>query len=789
MEGKAAAGMQAGVKKGFGTSAVYFTAISSILGAILFLRLGFATGTLGFWGVIFIILLGHLITIPTALAISELATNTRVEGGGEYFIMSRSFGLKIGSTIGITLFLSQAISIAFYTIAFAEAFQPLYDWWLGQFGWELPRQAVSVPTLLILASLMLMRGSGSGLKMLYAVNAVLLVSLVMFFMGNEVAPSAAAVEMLPQIPDMIVSPWESVAGYSSAPIESLAPAIQAAPQVQSPLDNFGFFNDNLFFIIFAICFPAFTGMTAGVGLSGNLRNPGRSIPVGTMAATITGLVVYCAVAWKFSVSATPADLVGDQLIMSRIALFGAVVIPLGLAACTSSSAIGAMMVAPRTLQAIARDRIFPFRRLNIFLARGKGKDYEPVNASVLTFLFALVFVVLGDVDTVAGIITMFFLITYGCLCLISFLHHFGSSPSYRPRFRSKWFISLVGFILSIWVMFKINSLYTVIAYAVIILIYLFVEYENKDKKGLVNIFKGAIFQLNRQLQVYMQKNRESLDKDEWRPAAVCISSHSFERPKVLDLMKWISYQHGFGTYFHFVEGYFSRQTHLESEQILANLIDCRKGEDCNRLYIDTMISPSYTSAIAQVIQAPSISGMENNMAVFEYDKGQPAELNRILENVNLVRAGDFDICIFAISKREIRTDKDIHVWIKDADEKNVNFMILLGFIILNHPDWKKSRIKIFITSPKSEMEQFKLELQDRIASGRLPITLTNIVIVPLSADTSLSGAVEKHSHDAGLTIIGFHDGIIKHDPVSFFTGFDGIGDILFVNSSQEKDII
>ncbi len=102
--------------KKFGTAPVFFTAISTILGAVLFLRFGFAVGTLGFWGVALVIILGHIITIPTALAISEIATNKRVEGGGEYFIISRSFGLNIGATIGIALFMSQAISIAFYVI-------------------------------------------------------------------------------------------------------------------------------------------------------------------------------------------------------------------------------------------------------------------------------------------------------------------------------------------------------------------------------------------------------------------------------------------------------------------------------------------------------------------------------------------------------------------------------------------------------------------------------------------------------------------------------------------------
>ena len=113
--------------KGFGTAPVFFTAISTILGAILFLRFGYAVGTIGFWGVLGIILLGHLVTIPTALAISEIATNKRVEGGGEYFIISRSFGLNIGATIGIALYMSQAISVAFYIIAFTEAFEFLFN--------------------------------------------------------------------------------------------------------------------------------------------------------------------------------------------------------------------------------------------------------------------------------------------------------------------------------------------------------------------------------------------------------------------------------------------------------------------------------------------------------------------------------------------------------------------------------------------------------------------------------------------------------------------------------------
>ena len=738
-------------KKSFGTAAVYLTAISSILGAILFLRFGYATGVLGFWGAIGIILLGHMITIPTALAISELSTNTRVEGGGEYFIISRSFGLKIGSTIGIALFLSQTISIAFYTIAFAESFQFLFDWCLSAFNFVLPRQVISVPAIVILSFFILKKGTGSGMKLLYIVTAILVISLLLFAFGK--------------------------------PIEKLDDPTYIIG------NNFGFTNKNQFFIIFAICFPAFTGMTAGVGLSGDLRNPSKSIPLGTILGTLTGLLVYVFVVWKLALCASQDDLATNQLIMSRIAIFGAVIIPIGLAASTSTSALSAMMVAPRTLQAIANDNMLPSTRIRQFLGKGVGDTNEPRNASIVVYVIATVFILLGDVNTVAGIISVFFMITYGTLCLSSFLNHFGSPPSYRPRFRSKWYLSLVGFLLSVWIMFMISPLNTFIASVVIVLIYLLIEHFNKDEKGLVNIFKGALFQLNRQLQVFMQKSQlKKDDNQEWRPAAVCVSPHSFEREKIMELMKWISHQHGFGTYFHLIEGYYSRQTCKESNLLLKQLISNTKDRG-STLYIDTMISPSFTTAIAQVIQTPSISGMENNFVVFEYDKRYPDELSAILSNVNLVRAGNFDIGILAISEQFFKPTNGIHVWIREHDETNTNFMILLGYIIMSHPDWKKSHIKIFIASMKKDAVQVKEELKQRIATGRLPITLTNIEFVMLDENHTFIHAVKEQSYQAGLTIIGFHEDFIKHDPIAFFNDFKSTGDILFVNASQAKEIL
>jgi amino acid transporter len=731
--------------QGFGTGPVFFTAISTILGAILFLRFGYAVGTLGFMGTLLIVILGHAVTIPTALAISEIATNFKVEGGGEYYIMSRSFGLNIGATIGIALFLSQAVSVAFYVIAFTEAFDPLFRMFHNHFGFELPRQAVSIPAMALLALLMLTKGANMGVKVLYVVLAILIFSLAMFFIGAT----------------------EYTQTYDASGIFS------------------DFRNGNEFFLVFAIIFPAFTGMTAGVGLSGDLRRPRKSIPLGTVTATFTGLLVYIFIIYKLTISAAPEDLAGDQLIMARIARYGPWVVPLGLAASTISSALGSIMVAPRTLQALALDRAFPLKAINLFFAKGLPGTQEPRNASILVIIIAFAFVALGDVNAVAQIISMFFMVTYGSLNLISFLNHFGADPSYRPSFKSRWYFSLIGFILSVWLMFKMNTPYALGSIIIMVLIYLSINHYHKDRKGLETLFKGALFQLNRNLQVFLQKSKKSLTGDSWRPSAVCVSRDSLKREDAFELLTWISHNHGFGTYIHLIEGYFSKAMNERASEILDELIK-KSDKRKSNVYIDTIISPSYTSAIAQIIQLPGISGMENNMVIFEFFKENPTNLDQITDNFNLVRAGNYDVCILGSSLRKDRFDEGIHVWIQSADAENANLMILLSYIIIEHPAWRKGRIKIFSIAKEDEKAQVETSLQHLIQTGRLPISPKNIEIIPKDETVSSKSIITKKSKDAGLTMIGFRSEQVKHDGKDLFSGYDDLGNVLFVNALGSK---
>lgn len=782
----------------FGTAPVFFTAISTILGAVMFLRFGFAVGTVGLLGTFAIILVGHIVTIPTAMAIAELATNQKVEGGGEYYIISRSFGLVIGSSIGIALYFSQAISVAFYIIAFAEATTSLIDWLTVNYDihptllWFLERkQTISIPALFLLTVIVLAKGADLGVKTLYVVVATLLFSLFAFFIGEtEYSKVNQGNPFLDFLIEESTPPAETPTAdtfHLDSTTTTAQVTIEQADEVQTTNRQRERRLPLSFFTVFAIIFPAFTGMTAGVGLSGDLRNPSRSIPLGTLAGTITGMIIYMFIAYKLAISASPEDLADtSKLVMADIAWQGWWLIPLGLAAATISSALGSILVAPRTLQAIAKDRLLPSSGINYWLSRGRGKNDEPFNATLVTIGIALLFVFVGGLDMVAEIISMFFMVTYGSLCLISFLQHFAADPSYRPTFRSRWYISLFGAIACFWLMFFMNPVYAFFALLLIVGFYLLVSYYNPDKKNIAVIFQGVIFQFSRQLQVFLQK-AEKEQTGGWRPSAVCISENSFERLAAFDLLRWIAQRYGFGTYIHKINGYLSKSTHVEAKTAQNRLISMAEVSKSN-IYIDTLISPSYTSAIAQVIQLPGISGTENNLLLLEFSKHLPTNLGNIADNFKLIKSVDFDVVILGSNERGYGLKQNIHIWITSNDYENANLMILLAYIILGHKEWSNGHIKIFAIFPDNICENERKRLFELIEAGRLPISVHNIEVLPRKENVDPKAIINEKSKDADLTIIGMRYETLKHDGVSIFEGYDGIGNTIFVNAASQKKI-
>ncbi len=737
-------------KAGFGTLEVFVTSVSTILGAVLFLRFGWAVGNLGFFKVLAIVLIGHLVTFPTAFAVAEIATNQRVLGGGAYYIISRSFGLNIGAAVGISLYFSQAISVAFYVIAFAEAFKPVLAYLSENYGIVIAEQwqtrIISLPFMGLLAVVVILRGANVGMKALYGVAVILGIAILMFFMGQ------------PEI----------------TPIENA---------FSSGIDN-----SEDFFYIFAIIFPAFTGLAAGLGLSGDLKNPQKALPRGTLFATMVGAVVYIGVAYKLSISFSPEDLANPEnyLIMQRIALWGPI-IPIGLAAASLSSAIGSILVAPRTLQAIGADDILPNKNLNRFFSKVLPGNSEPRNASILSVIIAFVFIAIGNINTVAEIISMFFMVTYGAICLVSLLEHFAADPSYRPTFRSRWYISFIGTVFSMWLMFKMRAEYAAIALLIMGILYYFITKRSEEKRGFAKLFRGVIFQMSRQLQILAQRaNREDIDNN-WRPFVICISKDTFARRSAFDMLRWLSYKYGFGTYIHYIEGYLSKQTTNESKDVLQRLINLASNNR-NRVYLDTMISPSYTSAIAQVVQLSGISGKGNNTILFEFSRTDPEAFKRALDNYSLIYSAGFDVCVLNTSYKGFGDKREIHVWVTSYDFENANLMILLAYILLGHPEWRKGHIKIFSLYDEGEFEQKRDKLIALIKSGRLPISPSNVKLIPVTEGRNTKQLIMEKSVDADLSIVGFRHELVKAKGIEVFTGYDDIGNILFVSSQKEKEI-
>jgi amino acid transporter len=725
---------------GFGTAPVFLASISTILGAILFLRFGYAVAQTGFVGTLAIIALGHAVTIPTALAIAEIATNRRVEGGGEYFIISRSFGQSIGGAIGIALYMSQAISVAFYLIAFAEAFRPLAPLIESTIGIPFDPRMISLPAIVLLLGLMLTRGASIGVAALWVVVSVLAVSLVAFLLGHAVPGS-----------------------------EDQAPILFSELQIKDP-----------FIVVFAIVFPAFTGMTAGVGLSGDLASPRKSIPLGIMSATAAGMLMYVLVAWKLSVSA-PTEMLADtsRLVMSDVALWPPL-IPIGLAAASISSAIGSILVAPRTLQALARDRIVPSESATRVLSAGVGELGEPRNATIVTAILAFVVAMFGNVDFVARIISMFFMVTYGSLCAISFLEHFAARPSYRPSFRSRWYISLAGAVICLFLMFQMDPLYALLAIVVMSILYWGIQRSIGHQDDLGAIFQGVMTQMTRRLQIRLQKT----PPDEWRPSIITVTDRTFDRSAPMQMLTWLSHRYGFGTYLHYIQGLLTDENYLESQKVLDRLLALQEQRQSG-VFVDTMISPSMRSALAQTLQAPGIAGVENNTVLFEFSVHDPIEVvQEVRDGVLLAQTARMDSLVLRHGDHHFGNRASIHLWLTWHDYRNASLMILLSYILLGHPDWQEAELSIFAAFPDTQVKERTAELMQLIEEGRIAISGRKLQVFPTDDRIDFSRLVEAKSADADLVLMGFTERRLSSKGSELLLRHPKLNEILWVSARE-----
>ncbi len=402
----------------FGTFGGVFTPdVLTILGVIMYLRLGWVVGNAGFLGAVLIILLAKSVTICTGLSMASITTNIKIGPGGAYSIISKSLGLEAGGSVGIPFYISQTL----YIIGFTEG-------WIRIFPSH-PPLAVSVAAWIILSAISY-TSAHFAIRIQYIIMAVIAFSLVSIF-SSPTGPNPSLFLM---------------GGYE---------------------------NGN-FWRVFSIFFPAVTGIMAGANMSGELKDPRRAIPLGTLGAIGVTTVIYIGLAFFTARFIPAADLRSNQMALVDYALWGPIVLA-GVLAATFSSALGSMVGAPRILLALSEQKTVPFHS---FFSRKASND-EPRNAIVFTSSIIVVTIALGNLDALASLITMFFLVTYGTLNLVVFIQQSMGMISFRPTFRVPRIVPLFGAVSCIAIMFLINTVFSIVAFMVIIVLYVWLT-----RKGL-----------------------------------------------------------------------------------------------------------------------------------------------------------------------------------------------------------------------------------------------------------------------------------------------------------------
>lgn len=454
--------------KKFGMFAGVFTpTVLTILGAIMYLRTGWVVGNAGLGGAIVIILLAHVITVSTGLAVSSVVTNTRVGAGGAFAIISQSLGLEVGGSVGIPLFLAQGISIALYVLAFTES-------WLRIFP-NHPEVLVAILSFAAVFIIVFVSAQFAS-KTQFLILGLVGLSLFSVFLASF--------------------PIMGRAGFTETPV------------------FIGAFNDANFWETFSVFFPAVTGIMVGISMSGSLRNPREDIPTGTMSSIALTLVVYLLLTYWLSRIATPEELLTNTTVMVDKAFWNWSILA-GMLGATFSSALGSLVAAPRVMRALALHNILPFSE---YFSK-VSDDGEPRQAMYFAggigFIAMLAALAGGGLDAIAGIITMFFLITYGMLNVVVLIEQTLNTISFRPTFSVPRVVPFIGMLGCTFVMFLINPFFSLVAIVLVLGIYVYLA--RRQLAVLDSDVRSGLFESVAEWAVKRTRELQSAPERTWKP--------------------------------------------------------------------------------------------------------------------------------------------------------------------------------------------------------------------------------------------------------------------------------
>ncbi len=660
-----------------GTFAGVFTpSILTILGIILFLRLGYVTGAGGVGRALLTIAVANLITILTSQSLAAIATNFKVKGGGDYYLISRTLGMEFGGAIGIVLYLAQSVSVAFYCIGFAEALSAI----LGPDFLLSPRliAVLAVGCIFLLAWL----GADWATKFQYLVMGLLVAALLSFFIGGIPQWQAA----------MFLANWSP----------------EGTPQP--------------FWLVFAIFFPAVTGFTQGVSMSGDLRDPGKSLPLGTFMAVGLSILIYLAVVIIFAGVLSNRVLVEDYQAIKQVARYG-FLIDAGVIAATLSSAMASFLGGPRILQSLAADKIFPL--LNFF-AKGSGTSNNPRRAVVFTCILAFGVIMLGQLNLVARIVSMFFLISYGLLNYATWYEAHSESPSFRPRFR--WFnkyLSLAGCLVCAGVIFALDLQYGLIALAILAALHQYVQRQAGPSRWADSGRSHAMQVIRRQLLATFGEPEHDRD---WRPHILAFTKDSERRPLLLHFAEWIGGTTGLVSGVTIVAGA-KPQVIKERKAAFEEL--CKSIRQTGLKIFPLVVSaPDVSQGLAVLLQSYGIGPLKGNTVLCNwYGETMTAfpglTAMKFGHNLRLAFRSGYNLVVFHgdplctdhFFDRE-KEKRIIDVWWND--DASGRLRLLLAYLMTRSELWQQATIRLITVGEAADLTSTIELLEQQLDDARIP---------------------------------------------------------------------
>jgi amino acid transporter len=691
-----------------GTFAGVFTpSVLTILGIVLFLRLGYVVGGSGLAAALVIIALANAISLVTALSVSAIATNLRVKAGGDYYLISRTLGFAFGGAIGVVLFLAQSVSIGFYCIGFAEAVVPLLRLHAGV---SMSAHAVAAVAVAVLGGVAWI-GADLATRLQYGVMAVLAAAIAAFALGASTLWDGT----------LLRANW-------STPPHALS-----------------------FWVAFAIFFPAVTGFTQGVSMSGDLAQPGRSIPLGVLAAVGVSIVVYFGTAVLFAAAAPNATLFTDLAAMRSISAYPPL-IDLGIMAATLSSALASFLGAPRILQSLARDEVFPW--LGRFAA-GSGPHGNPRLAVLPTAAVALAVVALGDLNKVAAVVSMFFLVSYGLLNYATYFEASAGSPSFRPTFRFyDRRLGLAGAAGCLAAMLAIDLAAGAIAVLIVYAIYHYLRYQAVPVRWTDG---RRAYHLQSAREHLLAADREPEHARAWRPQLLVFSDSPARRARMLQFAGWIEGGAGMTTVVRMIES--SERAALDRREAALAELDAEVKAQGSTAFPLVVVGPDREQMAATIVQATGVGPLRANTVVVNWPARDatffaPLGVGEFSRNVALAfRAGSNLVVLDADARewdeldRTESSERLIDVWWRDT--RTGELMLLLAYLMTRSSAWKASRVRLLAQPGEGESADAREQsLVKRLRDIRIE---AEVVVV----DDDEQATVVHQSHSSSMVFLPF----------------------------------